>query len=59
MGFHAFVVDSIISTAYSDVIGIATPVLSWDAKTLFIGVGRPSDTGNIFVSDREKLKGKQ
>lgn len=32
----------------------ATPVLSWDAKTLFIGIGPP---GDIFISTREKVTG--
>jgi hypothetical protein len=35
-----------------------TPVLSWDATTLFIGVYRPGiDVGDIFVSHREKVRG--
>ena len=38
---------------------VATPVLSWDATTLFVGVGRTGiDLGNIFVSSRKKVRGK-
>ena len=46
------------STDLGDALAITTPVLSWDARTLFMGVVRPTDTGNIFVSTREKVTGK-
>lgn len=35
------------------VTAITTPVLSWDNRTLFVGVG---PAGNILVSSREKVK---
>jgi hypothetical protein len=42
------------------VTAVSTPALSWDARTLFLGVVRPSaDLGDIYVSRREKLTGKQ
>jgi hypothetical protein len=42
------------------VTAVSTPALSWDARTLFLGVVRPrADLGDIYVSRREKLTGKQ
>lgn len=42
------------------VTAVSTAALSWDARTLFLGVVRPSaDLGDIYVSSREKLTGKQ
>ena len=44
----------VINTSGSEV----TPVLSWDGRTLFIGVNRPGHVGDIFYSTREKLRGR-
>ena len=41
------------------VILVTTPVLSWDAKTLFVGVGRASGNfDDIYVADRERVGGR-
>lgn len=38
---------------------ITTPVLSWDAQTLYVGVNQTtgSDYGDIYVAHREKVRG--
>ena len=42
------------------VILVTTPALSWDARTLFVGVGRASGNfDDIYVTDREKLRGRE
>ena len=41
------------------VAAVPTPVLSWDRTTLFVGIVRPGiDTGDIYVSTRERVRGK-
>jgi hypothetical protein len=41
------------------VVAVTTPVLSWDRTTLFFGIVRPGiDMGDIYVSSREKVRGK-
>lgn len=43
----------VVSTAANEI----TPVLSWDATTLFFASNRAGNTGDIFYSTREKARG--
>ena len=44
----------VVSTTATEI----TPVLSWDARTLFFASNRTGSGGEIFFSTREKLIGK-